>query len=245
MGTDGLLTFFSLSSRSALIRDLVLTRPQTPYPSRRLSFSLNLVLSLLLNQEPGREASERTTALFALPKDGSMLLDEGPRTAIPLFMIFSEDGEHLSILLSKCYNDVKEVSMPDRSLDWFRQAERDLEHSRESSVNKKHEWACFAAQQAAEKAMRALHLSLGQEAWGHMVSKLMQELPDSILLPGELLDKARILDNYYIPARYPNGHPEGSPFEFFGQKQSEEAIAYASEIIEFAGNEMARQKGSS
>ena len=86
MGTDGLLTFFSLSSRSALIRDLVLTRPQTPYPSRRLSFSLNLVLSLLLNQEPGREASERGTwaqrAGTALPKDGSMLLDEAENVSL-------------------------------------------------------------------------------------------------------------------------------------------------------------------
>jgi HEPN domain-containing protein len=130
--------------------------------------------------------------------------------------------------------------MPNRSLDWFRQAKRDLDHARESAVNGKHEWACFAAQQAAEKAVKALHLSLGQEAWGHMVSKLIQELPKEIELPDELLDKARILDNSYIPARYPSGHPEGSPFEYFGSKQSEEAIAYASEIVEFVNNEMAK-----
>ncbi len=130
--------------------------------------------------------------------------------------------------------------MPDRSLDWFRQAKRDLDHARESAVNGKHEWACFAAQQAAEKAVKALHLSLGQEALGHMVSKLIQELPKEIELPDELLDKARTLDNSYITARYPNGHPEGSPFEYFGRKQSEEAIAYASEIVEFVNNEMAK-----
>jgi HEPN domain-containing protein len=73
-----------------------------------------------------------------------------------------------------------------------------------------------------------------------MVSKLIQELPKEIELPDELLDKARILDNSYIPARYPSGHPEGSPFEYFGRKQSEEAIAYASEIVEFVNNEMAK-----
>lgn len=34
--------------------------------------------------------------------------------------------------------------------------------------------ACFAGQQAAEKAVKALHLSLGQEAWGHVIARLLQ-----------------------------------------------------------------------
>jgi len=46
----------------------------------------------LLNQEPGRGASERGTALL-LSKDGSTILDEGRRTRLRLFMLFSEDGE--------------------------------------------------------------------------------------------------------------------------------------------------------
>jgi len=73
-----------------------------------------------------------------------------------------------------------------------------------------------------------------------MISKLLLELPNSISLPAELIDKAKILDNYYIPSRYPNSHPEGAPYEYFGLKQSEEAIKYASEIIEFVRNEMAK-----
>jgi HEPN domain-containing protein len=52
----------------------------------------------------------------------------------------------------------------DRSADWLAQAERDLAQARESQGSGRHEWACFAAQQAAEKAVKALHLSLGQEA---------------------------------------------------------------------------------
>ena len=132
--------------------------------------------------------------------------------------------------------------MADRSLDWFKQTNRDLEHATEAAQNRKYEWACFAAQQAAEKAVKALHLSLGQEAWGHMVSRLLRELPENVEVTEELIDKGRALDNFYIPARYPNGHPEGAPFEFFGKKQSEEAILYASEIIGFVRNEMAKQK---
>ena len=42
-----------------------------------------------------------------------------------------------------------------------------------------------------------------------------------------------------MPNRYPNSHPEGAPFEHYGPLQSEEAIRYAREIIEFVRSQMA------
>ena len=121
--------------------------------------------------------------------------------------------------------------MAQRSRDWFRQADRDLEQAHSSKREGRHEWACFAAQQAAEKAVKALHLARGQEAFGHVVARLLRELPLEVPLP--LIDKARVLDALYIPTRYANGHPEGAPFEHFGELQSADAIQYASEIIDF------------
>jgi HEPN domain-containing protein len=121
--------------------------------------------------------------------------------------------------------------MADRTADWFRQAERDLEQARSSAREQRHEWACFAAQQAAEKAVKALHLHHKQEAWGHVVARLLEELP--IAVPKELVDRAKVLDNFYVPARYANGHPEGAPFEHYGALQSTDAIGYANEIIEY------------
>jgi HEPN domain-containing protein len=129
--------------------------------------------------------------------------------------------------------------MPSRARDWFNQAVRDLEQAKDSQQAGRHEWACFAAQQAAEKAVKALHLHLGQEAWGHVIARLLQELPETVQLPVDLLEKARVLDNFYIPARYPNSHPQGAPFEHYGPLQSQAAINYASEIIDFAGAQMA------
>ena len=129
--------------------------------------------------------------------------------------------------------------MPNRARDWLSQATRDLEQAEDSRRAGRHEWACFAAQQAAEKAVKALHLHLGQEAWGHVVARLLQELPDTIRLPGELVEKGRVLDSFYIPPRYPNSHPEGAPFEHYGPLQSEEAIRYAHEILEFTRSQMA------
>ena len=41
------------------------------------------------------------------------------------------------------------------------------------------------------------------------------------------------------PTRYANGHPEGAPFEHFGPLQSEEAIRYAGEILDFVRARMA------
>jgi HEPN domain-containing protein len=129
--------------------------------------------------------------------------------------------------------------MPNRAHDWFNQALRDLEQAEESRRSGRHEWACFAAQQAAEKAVKALHLHLGQEAWGHVIATLLRELPRQASVAEDLIEKGRVLDNFYIPPRYPNSHPQGAPFEHYGHLQSDEAIRYAREIIEFARTQMA------
>lgn len=46
--------------------------------------------------------------------------------------------------------------MSNRASDWLSQAIRDFEQAEASRVEGRHEWACFAAHQAAEKAVKAL-----------------------------------------------------------------------------------------
>jgi HEPN domain-containing protein len=125
----------------------------------------------------------------------------------------------------------KERLMANRAGDWYAQAERDLEQAVASQRDGRHEWACFAAQQAAEKAVKALHLHHGQEAWGHVVARLLSELP--LPVSSDLVEKGKVLDNLYVPTRYANGHPEGPPYEHYGPLQSDEAIRYAREILNF------------
>ena len=127
--------------------------------------------------------------------------------------------------------------MANRAGDWLAQAHRDLEQAEASRRDGRHEWACFAAQQAAEKAVKAVHLAHGQEAWGHVVARLIADLP--VAWPPQLADRAKVLDNFYLPTRYANGHPEGAPFEHYGTLQSDEAIRHAREIVEFARSQMA------
>jgi HEPN domain-containing protein len=127
--------------------------------------------------------------------------------------------------------------MPSREKDWLAQARRDLEQAAASERDERYEWACFAAHQAAEKALKALHLHLGQDVWGHVVARLLLDL--TVRYDVTLLDKAKVLDSFYVPTRYPNGHPAGAPFEHYGPLQSGEAIRYAGEILEFASSQMA------
>ena len=129
--------------------------------------------------------------------------------------------------------------MVDRSQDWFNQAVRDLQQAAESQAAERHEWACFAAQQSAEKAVKALHIHLKQEGWGHVIARLLIDLPPEAQVPPELIEKGRVLDNFYFPTRYANGHPAGSPFEHYGPLQSNTAIQYASDILEFIRYHMA------
>ncbi|MCL6551607.1 MAG: HEPN domain-containing protein [Firmicutes bacterium] len=127
--------------------------------------------------------------------------------------------------------------MPNRAGDWLRQALRDLEQAEDSRRAGRHEWACFAAHQAAEKAVKALHLHRAQEAWGHVVARLLIELP--LEVPADLVEKGKVLDTFYIPPRYPNSHAEGAPFEHYGALHSQQAITYAREIVEFVRHQMA------
>ena len=59
--------------------------------------------------------------------------------------------------------------MPRRVEDWLRQAERDLNHARHALDDGDYEWACFASQQAAEKALKGLVQHLGGNAFGHSI----------------------------------------------------------------------------
>lgn len=129
--------------------------------------------------------------------------------------------------------------MPSRARDWFNQAVRDLEQAKDSQQAGRHEWACFAAQQAGAKSAKAVQLNFGQRKRIYSILEIFEKLQEIIPVPGEILDKAKVLDNFYIPARYPNSHPQGAPFEHYGPLQSQAAINYASEIIDFAGAQMA------
>ncbi len=130
--------------------------------------------------------------------------------------------------------------MPERSLDWLRQAEIDIEKAKLDLGSGYYEWACFTAQQAAEKALKSLFQYLHGEAWGHGTKALLENLPyeDRTLL----LEDAKLLDKYYIPTRYPNSLPEGIPHDYFTKKESEEAINAAGRIYGWCKSKISQSR---
>lgn len=133
--------------------------------------------------------------------------------------------------------------MVSRAKDWLEQAQRDLEHARRDCESEYYEWSCFSAQQAAEKALKALFQHLGAEARGHSVKALLENLPRSEAVPRELIDQARILDRFYIPTRYPNTFDHGKPADYYTQNDAEQAITCAQDIIRFCKDRVSRQGG--
>jgi len=121
----------------------------------------------------------------------------------------------------------------ERSRDWMDQAEGDLVHAQSDLERGFYDWACFSSQQAAEKAVKAVFQKMGAEAWGHSVADLLKELSKRHQVSEELIDGALELDKAYIPARYPNAHPSGSPRTRYTANEARRLTEYAEKIINF------------
>ena len=126
-----------------------------------------------------------------------------------------------------------------RWADWWNQAERDLDHAKHAAADADYEWSAFAAQQAAEKAVKAVILSLGGEPWGHSIAVLIENLR-GIDVGDSIADAALRLDKHYLTTRYPNGLPAGHPGKYYTRGEAEKAIDDASAILEFCRSHLPR-----
>jgi len=129
-----------------------------------------------------------------------------------------------------------------RTKDWFRQAEKDFQHAKRAVDDGDFEWACFAAHQAAEKAVKAMYQSIHVDAIGHSISRMMQDLPASLKPREDLIERAKELDKHYIPSRYPNFHPEGAPLDYYTAHEAERALEGAERIIEFCRSKIPKDQ---
>ena len=124
----------------------------------------------------------------------------------------------------------------ERSQDWPDEAQGDLEHARNDVRGGFYNWACFSAQQAAEKAIKAVFQRMGAEPWGHSVADLMKALAEKHDILEGLWDRALELDKAYIPTRYPNAHPSGSPRSRYTKQEATRLVGHAEAIVEFCSD---------
>lgn len=88
-------------------------------------------------------------------------------------------------------------------------------------------------QQAAEKAVKAVHLGHGQVAWGHSASQLLEALPEDVEVPTEVLEAARVLDKHYIAPCYPDVHPGGPAYRQYIKAEADLAVELAGKVLAF------------
>jgi len=119
---------------------------------------------------------------------------------------------------------------------WYLQAQADLAVVRLLRAEKYHAAACFHAQQAAEKALKAVLFSQGSRVvWGHSVRELARQCEAHDSTFAEVSGEAALLDQFYIPTRYPNGLPSPAvPSETYSEAQSSDALRAAERVIEAA-----------
>ncbi len=116
---------------------------------------------------------------------------------------------------------------------WFRQAQADLAVVQTLKSAGHYAATCFHSHQAAEKALKALLYSQGQRVvLGHSVRELgrQAEAYDSVF--AGLSGEAALLDQFYIPTRYPNGLPSPDvPAESYTASQAETAQSAGVRIV--------------
>ena len=124
---------------------------------------------------------------------------------------------------------------------WLRQAENDLAFARLALREAFFAQSCFVAQQASEKALKALAYAAGERlVIGHSLVELVDRLAPAFAPLAPLREDAGILDQYYVPTRYPNGLAGGVPFEAFGERQAREAVQSAERFVATVRSECQR-----
>ncbi len=128
------------------------------------------------------------------------------------------------------------------SAEWLAQAERDLQAGRHLLGGDFHEWAVLAAQQASEKAIKALRIALGttdrdltndRDVKTHDLAKLLGTIADRS--GGSALGRAAGFARHYEEARYPSargisgGSPQ-APFRTYTKQNAEDLLAAADAI---------------
>ena len=116
---------------------------------------------------------------------------------------------------------------------WMNEANNTFKSAIVDKENGFYNWCCFKCHQAAEFAIKALLYGLGSTPFGHSLTKMVNDLKNQKMNVSLILTSCKKLDLHYIPSRYPNAHPTGSPFEYHDENIAEDALENATKILDF------------
>jgi len=105
-------------------------------------------------------------------------------------------------------------------------------------------WACFAAEQAAQLAVKALLHGIGAAPWGHDLEELGRRAHEAgVPVDDERRAALLRLKRHYIPSRYADAHPGGAASDQYVDSDARAAIADAEAILAFVDDAWKRLGG--
>lgn len=118
----------------------------------------------------------------------------------------------------------------DKVSSWLKLAEEDLEWAKASFEDKIYRGACFAAQQAAEKSLKAYLVSKDIITPRiHDLVTLNQKCLEQESKFQELDEACNTLSPYYLSTRY----PDVAQFEEYSENQTKDVIDQAEKVVNF------------
>ena len=126
------------------------------------------------------------------------------------------------------------MKQPDvQAARWLRQAEHDLSIAERHLKDHCYSDCCFMSEQTAQKALKAYLFAQGERSvFEHSVFRMITRAREHDAAFAALRERGSILDQYYIPTRYPDALAEPAvPFESYTNAQASEALAFAREFV--------------
>ncbi len=127
---------------------------------------------------------------------------------------------------------------PDDPLEWLRRARSSLAKARGAAQipDVCLEDLCFDAQQAVERALKALLIHLGKPfPHVHDLALLLDKLEAANLGVPDEIKQAAVLTDYAVATRYPGA------FEPVTSSEYEEAVRLAERVVEWAAGLLGKQ----
>jgi len=119
---------------------------------------------------------------------------------------------------------------------WFDQAMDDYRFVEwVKQENRFFDKGCFIAQQSGEKALKAcLYASGERRVIGHSLFEMVSRLIKITDEFESIEEPCKRLDRFYIPTRYPNGLPGGSPYQVYSTTELHTALVDLKVVIQAA-----------
>ena len=121
---------------------------------------------------------------------------------------------------------------------WLARAEEDLSFAQLGFREKYFSQACFLSQQVTEKALKAFLLAKGRSFPRiHKVVELANLCVELAADLEPLKNDLKLLDEFYIPTRYPDAIPGGLADGLPGLDEAKLALATAANVLEIVRNQ--------